>query len=215
VPLDPLKPVMDLVGGPQGSGKSSFFPVSGRGYHHFNIDDHRKWLNAGSSTNIPPELATKATSDYQSFVEKHLADKESFSIEVTLAKDITFDQAKRALGSGFRVQLTYVSAGLEECLRRVANRLTLGGHGVGPEVIRDTYAKSTSNLLIAMESFSHVEVYDNSRAAMEGDTDLQMIPEPVLEVHGGHVIFVSQHPPEWLVDALKGTSFDFSAGGGQ
>jgi len=30
---------MDLVAGPQGSGKSTFFPVSDRGHESFNVDD--------------------------------------------------------------------------------------------------------------------------------------------------------------------------------
>ena len=35
----PGSPVMDLVAGPQGSGKSTFFPVSDRGHESFNVDD--------------------------------------------------------------------------------------------------------------------------------------------------------------------------------
>ena len=44
---------MDLVAGPQGSGKSTFFPVNESGFDAFNVDEHRKALNRGSAQNIP------------------------------------------------------------------------------------------------------------------------------------------------------------------
>ena len=78
---------MDLTAGPQASGKSTFFAVAASGYHSFNIDDHRKTLNKGSAQDIPADVKKQAIDEYESFIETHLKDGVSFSIEVTLAKE--------------------------------------------------------------------------------------------------------------------------------
>ena len=67
--MSPVAPgpqaVFDLVAGPQGSGKSTFFPVAGRGHDAFNIDDRRRALNGGSSRLIPDTVRRQAAADYE------------------------------------------------------------------------------------------------------------------------------------------------------
>jgi predicted kinase len=82
---------MDLVAGPQGSGKSTFFPVAHRGLDFFNIDDRRRELNRGSSQRIPQEVRRRAIKEYQEFIEEHIRRRRSFAIEVTLGQEITFE----------------------------------------------------------------------------------------------------------------------------
>jgi predicted ABC-type ATPase len=200
-------PVLDLVGGPQGSGKSTFFRVAGRGLDSFNIDDYRKSLNAGSSRNIPDSVRRQATADYQAFIERHIKSRTSFSIEVTLAKEITFRQAKRARRAGFRVQLTYIAAALDTCLARVANRVDAGGHGVSEAVIRETYAASMKNLVRALSEFDIVQVYDNSPQVGPENVGRSSKPSLVLEAQGGMLAFRAAHLPVWLGSALSGTPF--------
>lgn len=202
------KPVMDLVAGPQGSGKSTFFPVADRGFDAFNIDDHRKRLNGGRSQGIPEPVLRQAAADYEAFIEKHLRDKASFSIEVTLANEVTFVQAKRARAVGFRVQLTYVAAAVDECVLRVGNRVDGGGHGVLPDVIRDTYDRSMKNLDRALAEFDLVAVYDNSRRAGMDDSAEALRPRLVLESQNGKVTYASSDAPSWLKTALAGTPFE-------
>ncbi len=197
---------MDLVGGPQGSGKSSLFPVADSGYDAFNVDAHRRALNGGSAQNIPVAIRDQATKDYAAFIEDHIARQLSFSIEVTLAKEITFEQAARARRSGFLVRLTYVATALDECLRRVAGRVQLGGHGVTAEVLKATYASSMRNLPRALADFDLVQVYDNSSPTVPNQPQSERGPL-VLEAHGGTIISANDTPPGWLREALKGTKF--------
>jgi predicted ABC-type ATPase len=198
---------MDVVGGPQGSGKSTFFPVARRGFDFFNIDDHRKALNAGASRTVPDSVRRQATADYQAFIERHIKDKTSFSIEVTLAKEITFRQATRARRSGFRIQLTYVAAPLEDCIARVANRVDAGGHGVSANVIRDTYSTSTRNLIRALSKFDLVLVYDNSPQFGPAEVGESSRPALVLETVKGKTAFSATRLPAWLNSALSDTPF--------
>lgn len=199
--------VMDLIGGPQGSGKSSFFPVSRRGYDGFNIDEHRRTLNKGSSQDVPAAIRELAIADYQSFIEQHIAEAKSFSIEVTLGKEITFVQAARAKAAGFYIQLVYIAADLEECLRRVAGRLHLKQHGVSPDVIRETYNQSMRNLPRALREFHLVQVYDNSHPARADDTDDQIMPKLALETVMGAITLRTASAPSWLLNSLISTEF--------
>ena len=195
---------MDLVAGPQGSGKSTFFPVSGRGHDAFNIDDHRKKLNDGSSQNISVAIQKKATADYEAFVEGHIRKKTSFSMEVTLAKEITFDQARRARRAGLAVHLTYIAANLADCIERMANRIELGGHGVKLSVLENTYAVSMGNLKRAIREFDIVLVYDNSGRAQPEDAFDGSMPRHVMEAAAGAITCKAPNMPRWLTAALHG-----------
>lgn len=193
---------MDLVAGPQGSGKSTFFPVSDRGHESFNVDDRRSELNRGSPKRIPPDVRRQVRAEYREFIEGRIRRRLSFSIEVTLAKEITFEQARRAHEAGFRVHLTYVAAQIEECIQRVANRLRRGGHGVAPAVIRETYSSSMRNLSRAMREFDLVQVYDNTHRAHPEETTRETEPRLVLEAQRGTITYVRASPPHWLIAEL-------------
>lgn len=207
--------VMDVVAGPQGSGKSTFFPVSGRPRDAFNVDERRKQLNGGIAQRIPPSVRRQATTEYEAFIETHIHEGRGFAIEATLARDITFEQAKRARQGGFRIQLTYVAAGVDECCERVANRVELGGHGVPVAVIRATHEASTRNLVRAIREFDLVVVYDNSSRARLDQTLHEAKPRLVLEARSGVVTHRAADPPDWLVTALSGTPYEGEADQGR
>jgi predicted ABC-type ATPase len=196
---------MDLVAGPQGSGKSTFFPVAHRGHDSFNVDDRRRELNRGSSRKIPIGIRRRAIKEYGEFIEGHIRRGRSFAIEVTLGKEITFEQAERARRAGFRVHLTYVAAEVDDCIGRVANRVEAGGHGVSASVLRETYAASLRNLTRAVREFDLVQVYDNSRQAQPEDAPEDITPQLVLEAQRGAITFAHPRPSRWLRAALRGT----------
>jgi predicted ABC-type ATPase len=199
---------MDLVAGPQGSGKSTFFPVAQRGHDAFNVDDRRRELNSGSARRIPPEVRRRAIKEYGEFIEGHIRRRRSFAIEVTLGKEIAFEQAERARQAGFRVHLTYVAAEIDDCIGRVANRVEAGGHGVSASVLRETYAASMRNLSKAVRDFDVVQVYDNSREAQLEDAPEDIPPQLVLEAQRGTVTYAHPRPPLWLRAALRGTTHE-------
>lgn len=190
---------MDLIAGPQGSGKSRFFPVAERDFDSFNIDDRRKELNHGSSHEIPDEVRQQAIADYEAFIAEHIRTGKSLSIEVTRAKEITFDQAADARQRHFRIHLTYIAAEPEDCLQRVANRVDMGGHGNSPVELRKTYAASMANLPRAIREFDFVQVYDNSVHADR--------PRLMLETQRGAPTYVAPDRPRWLKTALAGTAY--------
>lgn len=74
---------MDLVAGPQGSGKSKFYPVKERGIDWFNIDERRKALNHGSSHDIPDEIRQRSRAELLAFITNHIETGGSFSFEAS------------------------------------------------------------------------------------------------------------------------------------
>ncbi len=194
---------MQLIGGPQGSGKSTFYPAASTGHDSFNIDDERRRLNRGSSQRIPRDVQRAATLAYQKFIKDHIEARRSFSIEVTLGKEVTFEQAKRARAAGFGVRLVFVAAELDECIERMAGRIEAGGHGVPVRILRKTHAASLKNLRRAIREFDSVVVFDNSRRASADEATERVVPSLVLRAQGGVITFRARKAPAWFQRALK------------
>lgn len=199
---------MDIVAGPQGSGKSTFFPADQRGFDPFNIDEHRKKLNGGSAQNIPPEIQERAIEDYQAFIESHISEATSFSFECTLAKNITFEQASRAKDNGFQIHLTYLATDFETSKERVIRRASAGGHGAKLRTLKEIYSTSMHNLERALRLFDVVQVFDSSVQGQLDESLYEAKPELVLETWRGTPIYIAANPPRWLKAALTKTEFD-------
>src|SRR4051794_23111004 len=113
---------MAIVAGPQGSGKSTIFPVGSTGHDYFNVDARRAEL-AGRSQKIPAAIRKQSQDELRAFIEGHIRDGRSFAFEATLAQPITFDQAATAREKGFRIHLRYLCTDdIAENERRVAAR---------------------------------------------------------------------------------------------
>lgn len=198
---------MDIVAGPPGSGKSTFFRVAERGHDSFDIDERRRELNKGSSRGIPAEVRQQSIRDYEAFIDEHIREGRSFSFEATLAKDITFAQAERAKLQGFQTRLTYVAADAQACVERVIRRALRGGHAAPPAVLRGTYVASMRNLPRAIRVFDVADVYDNSLDAELGERFHEAKPKLALEARRGTVTYVSPEAPGWLRAALAGSEY--------
>ncbi len=198
---------MDVVAGPQGSGKSTFFPVADRGIDSFNIDETRRRLSGGTSGTITPAVQAQALAEYERFIEDHIAQRRSFAFECTLAREITFEQAARAQAAGFQVHVTYVATDAETARERVIRRAHAGGHGARLGAMRQVYGASMQNLERALRLFAGVQVYDSSAEAHLDERLYEAKPVLVLETQDGEVTYVAASPPDWLRRALAGTAF--------
>ena len=93
----------------------------------------------------------------------HIAQGKSFAVESTLRSSAAIEQARQARSAGFGTSLIFVSAGTaDECVERVRLRGLAGGHAAPEIELRDIHARSLSNLLLALEVFDEVELYDNA-----------------------------------------------------
>ena len=102
-------PMMIVVAGPAGSGKSTTFPIASFGVDFFNVDDRCAQLNGGSYTGISAEIRARAGAECQAFVEAHIAAHREFAVETTQRTGIAVDQASAARAAGFRSLLFFIA----------------------------------------------------------------------------------------------------------
>ncbi len=69
-----MRPVMVVIAGPPGSGKSTAFPVRESGVDYFNADDVAATLNQ-SYQKVPPHIRAEANRRFEAFVLDHIADR--------------------------------------------------------------------------------------------------------------------------------------------
>ena len=196
---------MFVVAGPPGGGKSSFFALTGFADHVFNADDRAAELNDGSYERIPTAVRAAVNREFEEFIQGNIRAGRSFALETTLRSSITFEQAKLARESGFRVSMFYVALDtVERHIERVMRRAARGGHSASESTLRRIHARSLANLPTAMipdqSGIEIVQIYDNSRNESR--------PNLVLEARRGSIVRIAVDFPQWLQLALGWTEHD-------
>jgi predicted ABC-type ATPase len=186
---------MVVVAGPPGSGKSTIFSVEAFG-DGFNVDARAAALNGGSFRAIPPDIRRRAQQECEAFIEDHIARGVSFAVETTLRSGIAIEQAKRARSHGFVTYLVFVTTGrADECVRRVRIRGRGGGHAAPEAELRDIYARSMSNLHLALDVFDRADLYESSVPGLS--------PRLVARVKDGHLVPAVAPLPDWVPARLR------------
>jgi len=186
--MDQDGPVMLVVAGPPGGGKSSTFPVAEMECDYFDADRRCAELNGGSWRSIPQSIRNIANREFEAFIEEHIAERKSFTFETTLRSAITFEQSKKARQAGFKLEMVYVALrSVDLHLERVAARADGGGHSASEGKLREIHASSMVNLRQALAEFDEVRVYDNSGPG----------PELALICQSGRVTWTSSDAPQW------------------
>ncbi len=187
-----VPPEMFIVAGPPGAGKSSVFPLPIFTERNFNAGDRAAELNGGSYRGIPLSIRERVNREFEDFVHDNIAAGRSFALETTLRSHATFEQAKLAQSSGFKVFMIYVALDtLNRHLERVKRRALLGGHSASASTLRGIYESSLANLPIALDrsesGIDEIRIFDNSA--------FQRIPRLVLEVREERVVRMSSEFP--------------------
>lgn len=118
----------------------------------------------------------------------------SFNQETTLSGRSSLRVIRDAKARGFKVSMFYVgvgSPGLAQ--KRIAHRVSVGGHDIPEEVVARRYAKSLANLSVALSECDTVMVFDNT-----------YLLAPVMSVRQGRRKFLRPLDmlPSWLNDVL-------------
>ena len=193
------RPQMMIVAGPPGAGKSSIFSLGDFATNVFNADDRAAELNGGSYQNIPTSVRVTVNREFEQFVHSNIAAGASFALETTLRSTITFEQARLAHKSGFRVTMRYLALDTVDAhIERVKRRASRGGHSASETTLRRIHASSLSNLSHALDpeksGIEIVRIYDNSR--------LERTPRLVLLARSGKIVRIADNFPAWLQEAL-------------
>lgn len=97
-------------------------------------------------------------------IEELLKEDVTFAIETTLASRLYVNLVKRAQRQGYRVNLLYFWLSSPElAMRRVAERVSKGGHDIPEEIIRRRYTAGINNLFkLFMPVVDYWAIFDNS-----------------------------------------------------
>jgi predicted ABC-type ATPase len=197
-------PIMYVVAGPAGSGKTTAFPGSQFGCDYFNADDLAAQLNGGSYIGIPKSIRAIVGPICEKFIQDHIAAGKDFATETTLRSTIAFDQMKQAHDAGFAVRFRYVCVDtVATSVDRVANRADLGGHSGSEKTVQDIRRKSLENLQRAFDELGKTidlfDIYDNSAFGMP--------PKLIASFLGREITFLEAELPAWMDEGLGQTPY--------
>ena len=133
------------------------------------ILDCREFVNAdeiarGLSPFNPASVAIEAGKLMLQRIEDLLAKDETFSIETTLATRSYVNLVKRAQEKDYRVCLLFFWLNSPElAMKRVAERVSKGGHDIPQDTIKRRYAAGINNLFkLFMPIVDYWAIFDNS-----------------------------------------------------
>ena len=152
------RPVVVALAGPNGAGKTTFF-----GSHLQQTG--LRFLNADTLARELPLDAYTAARLLTNVREQLLLQRESFIFETVFSDPVGDKLAflKRARDAGYNVLLCFIgltNAAVSE--RRVAMRVSQGGHDVPTEKLMTRFPRTMANLHKAIRQLRRVIVFDNS-----------------------------------------------------
>ena len=159
------RPVLIIIAGPNGSGKTT---ITSQILHH-------EWLENSVYIN-PDQVAQERFGDWNSaeavrqaaeycadWRERCLADRQSMIFETVFSADDKLDFIRRAKHAGFFIRLFFVCTESPMInAARIAGRVMKGGHDVPIAKIISRYQKSIINCKVATDIADRVYFYDNS-----------------------------------------------------
>ena len=163
--MNEKKPVLIIVAGPNGSGKTS---VISRILQHQWMEDsvyinpdivaQERFGNWNSQ-----EAVLKSVKYCEELRERCLSEKKSLIFETVLSADDKIEYIERAIKAGFFVRLFFVCTTSPTInASRIANRVMKGGHDVPISKIISRYQRSILNCKYIIGKVHRAYLYDNS-----------------------------------------------------
>ncbi|MGL5077623.1 MAG: zeta toxin family protein [Waterburya sp.] len=186
------KPILTVIAGSNGSGKSTFTRYTQETLGVPVIDPD---LEARIIRPDAPETAAIAGGKQALLrARTYLANEQSFAVETTLSGNTYLKMMTRAKQKGWQVNLIYVGVNdVQVNIKRVAQRVAQGGHNVPEPDVRRRYTRSLANLATAIQKADYIIIYDNSTVAGY---------QPVLTIEAGRVTKFIDELPEWIKSSL-------------
>lgn len=191
------KPVLIIIAGPNGSGKTS---ITSKILQH-------EWVESCVYIN-PDNIANDKFGDWNSkeavlnaakystqIREECIEKGEGLIFETVLSADDKIDFIFRAKQKGYFIRLFFVGTESPTInASRIAQRVMEGGHDVPISKIISRYGKSISNCCIASSIVDRAYIYDNSVDFAD--------PQPLFRVVDGVIAKEYTQINEWAVPIL-------------
>ncbi|MBU1664701.1 MAG: AAA family ATPase [Gammaproteobacteria bacterium] len=197
--VEPIKPRVLLVAGPNGSGKTT---ITERGLAHEWFDGC-EYVNPGLIARDEfgdwnsPKAILQAANLAQSRRERCLESNASLAFESVFSGQDKVDFLERAKLRGFFIRVFFVATSNPTInAARVARRVMQGGHDVPIGKIVSRYFRSIANCAVVAPLVDRLYLYDNS----VDDAEAKL----VLRASEGKVIRIYQEPPQWMSPIIGG-----------
>jgi predicted ABC-type ATPase len=156
------RPVCTLLGGPNGSDKSSIYAALNLPGRFVNADLVARRINP-----IHPESVSIAAGRLVlRQLDELMVSGESFVYETTLSSHQSIDLMRRAREAGYEVNLAFVALRDADLhVERVAFRVAAGGHDIPQPSIRRRYETSLARLFDAIRLSDGTAIFDNSEVS--------------------------------------------------
>jgi predicted ABC-type ATPase len=180
------RPIAIAIAGPNGAGKSTFYETQLKDFDlaFVNADNLARQLNTD-----PYKAASAADSIRRELVRQ----RESFCFETVFSDPVGDKVAflQQMESAGYQVILCFIGVSAAEISeQRVAMRVSKGGHDVPQQKIAERYARTLTNLKMAMQLLPDVRVFDND--------DLERPYRLVAHCGRGRVMELRKPVPSWL-----------------
>jgi predicted ABC-type ATPase len=192
-----LKPVLLVIAGPNGSGKTTVTVALRRdrwskNVEYINPDEIAQERFGGwNSPQAILDAATWATSRR----EELLTRGEGIAFETVFSAPDKLDFLLRAKQAGYFIRMFFVSTNDPTInAARVTKRVMQGGHTVPIEKIISRYSKSIANFDAALTFVDRAYLYDNSVDGHEAKL--------CARVHEGALRKVYENTPAWVMDVI-------------
>jgi len=154
-------PVLLLLAGPDGAGKSSFakrvlLPVTHLPFINADEIAQRRWPGAEQTHAYEASAVAPAERDAA------IAARASFITETVFSHPSKVDLVARAVSAGYLVELHVLLVPEELAVLRVAYRVEHGGHAVPEEKVRGRYRRLWALVATAQQLAHRTTFYDNA-----------------------------------------------------
>ncbi len=209
--MSDVKPVLVVVAGPNGSGKTSITKA---------IRSKYTWADGLIVVN-PDDIAQQQFGDWNDLTaiqkaareadrirEECLANRQGLLFETVLSIPEKVDYIRRAKEAGFFIRLIFVATENAQInVERIAWRVTQGGHTVPTEKVLSRYERSIKQAVEAARIVDRAYFVDNSCDI--DDVSDRGAPFPVFRTVDGSIVKTYANDkefPEWtkpIYDALR------------
>jgi predicted ABC-type ATPase len=190
-----IRPQLYVFAGPNGAGKSTLSAsMVSPGTSVFDGDIVFQNLK-NIYTDLDESLLWANVNDvaFAKWKETSLSSGIDAAFETNFRSEEVIKTVERFATTGFETRLFFMGLdSVEASIDRVKLRVAKGGHNVSVEYIHINYFKSLENLYRYYSFFTSVHLFQNFSPPHE-----QVLMTPLMNIHGGQIIEVSQILPDW------------------